>query len=234
MGCDPGSALTPRLSLRDGKTEVLARIIRGKRGAAIRRALVVGCGSGVEAAILGRELGAAVVGIDVVADFDSSAASMVDLREGDATSLEFADGEFDLVYSFHAIEHIPDYRRALSEMRRVLEADGCYCIGTPNRQRIVGYLGSKTATTAEKVKWNVKDWRDRLAGRFTNEEGAHAGFIAEELEVELLRHFSSAENIGPRYYTEKTHPSRARTLRYVLASGLGRYAFPAVYFYGRA
>lgn len=233
MGCDPGSAVSLQPGLRDGKTDALARIIRAKHGAAIRRALVVGCGSGVEAAILAGELGAAVVGIDVVAEFDPSVTSIVDLREGDATALEFADGEFDLIYSFHAIEHIPDYRGALGEMRRVLEPGGCYCIGTPNRQRIVGYLGSKTATIAEKLKWNAKDWRDRLAGRFTNEAGAHAGFVSEELESELLRHFKSAESIGPRYYLE-THPAHARYLELVSGSGLGRYLYPAVYFFGRA
>jgi ubiquinone/menaquinone biosynthesis C-methylase UbiE len=159
--------------------------------------------------------------------------SLVDLREGDATALEFGDGEFDLVYSFHALEHIPNYRGALGEMRRVLASGGCYCIGTPNRQRIVGYLGSKTATTLEKVRWNAKDWRDRLAGRFTNEAGAHAGFVAEELQSELLRHFASAEDIGPRYYAE-TRPSYSRILGLVAGSGLGRYVFPAVYFFGRA
>ena len=233
MGCDRGSVAHPPELLRDGKTEVLARIIRAKSPTGIRRALVVGCGSGVEAAILSHALDAAVVGIDVVASFDSSVTSLVDLREGDATALQFAAGEFDLVYSFHALEHIPEYSRALGEMRRVLASDGCYCIGTPNRQRLVGYLGSKTATATDKLRWNAKDLRDRLAGRFTNDAGAHAGFAYEELESELLRHFSSAENIGPRYYAE-SHPSRDSSLGLVAGSGLGRYVFPAVYFFGRA
>jgi len=232
MGCNPGSALSPQGALRDRKTEALARIIRTKRGSEIRRVLVVGCGSGLEAAVLGRELNASVVGIDILTDFDPVAASFADLRKGDATALEFAAGEFDLVFSFHAIEHIPDYHTALSEMRRVLEADGCYCIGTPNRQRLVGYLGSKTATTVEKIRWNAKDWRDRLAGRFTNEAGAHAGFVAEDLQAELLQHFASAENIGPLYYAE-TYPGQARYVDLLRASGLGRFAFPAVYFFGR-
>lgn len=59
------------------------------------------------------------------------------LQRGDATSLDFADGRFDCIYSFHALEHIPDYRKALQEMRRVLAPGGTYCIGTPNRLRLV-------------------------------------------------------------------------------------------------
>lgn len=42
----------------------------------------------------------------------------------DAVNLRFADEEFDLVYSFHAIEHIVDAPAALSEMHRVLAPGG--------------------------------------------------------------------------------------------------------------
>ena len=65
----------------------------------ISRLLVVGCGSGVEAAILARELSASVVGVDLEANFDPAAAGLADLRYGDATALEFEDGAFDFVFS---------------------------------------------------------------------------------------------------------------------------------------
>ena len=215
----------------DGKTEVLAGIIRERTGAPIRRLLVVGCGSGVEAAILARELGAEVVGIDLNDSFDSAAAAAVELRRGDATGLDFADGAFDFVFSFHALEHIPAYGKALAEMARVLSQGGAYCVGTPNRLRLVGYLGGRDATWRDKVAWNVADWNAQLHGRFRNEYGAHAGFSPEELKAALERAFDRAEEITLPYYLS-LYRDRSGFVSLLDKSGLGRRLFPSIYFMG--
>jgi|ERR1017187_227188 SAM-dependent methyltransferase len=41
------------------------------------------------------------------------------------TAFPFDDGEFDLVFSWSAFEHVHDVPAVLSEIRRVLSADGC-------------------------------------------------------------------------------------------------------------
>jgi len=222
----PTSSLIP-----DRKTDVLASIIRARIGRPIARALVVGCGSGREAAALGIALGTRVVGIDVRDRFDAEASRLVELRRGDATQLEFDDGAFDLVYSFHVLEHIPRYRRALSEMRRVLAPGGHYCVGTPNRTRLVGYLGSRTATLRDKIAWNLADWRARLRGRFRNEYGAHAGFTRRELSGALLETFSACDDITLAYYAH-LYRRRSGVIRMLEHSGLSRLVFPAIYFMG--
>jgi ubiquinone/menaquinone biosynthesis C-methylase UbiE len=48
----------------------------------------------------------------------------VDLREGDADALEFADGSFDTVVCTFSLCGIPDERQAVAEMRRVLRPGG--------------------------------------------------------------------------------------------------------------
>lgn len=48
----------------------------------------------------------------------------VDLQEGDAHALEFPDGSFDTVVSTFSLCAIPDDRRAVEEMIRVLRPDG--------------------------------------------------------------------------------------------------------------
>jgi SAM-dependent methyltransferase len=217
--------------LADGKTEAIAKIIRGRYPGPINRLLVVGCGSGVEAAILARELGADVVGVDLDSNFDPKAAGLVNLRHGDATALEFEDGTFDFVFSYHALEHIPDYRKALQEMRRVLIGGGAYCVGTPNRSRVIGYLGSKDATLGQKISWNLADWSARAKGRFRNECGAHAGFTSEELRKDLMMVFSQVDEITLPYYQQIYF--RHRTMINILdKSGLGQFIFPSVYFMG--
>src|SRR6185369_8368843 len=151
---------------RDLRTEALADLILGSTSRPIRRLLVVGCGSGKEAAVLAEVLEAETTGIDIVEKFDPEAAMVVRLLYGDATRLDFADGSFDCVYSYHALEHIPQHVRALQEMRRVLADDGVLCIGTPNRSRLFAYLGSRGASFREKLRWNMIEWKARLRGRF--------------------------------------------------------------------
>jgi ubiquinone/menaquinone biosynthesis C-methylase UbiE len=72
-----------------------------------------------------------VVGIDLSAGMLDIARQRalevgkdVDLREGDAQDLTFADGSFDSVVCTFSLCNIPDPDRALSEMNRVLRPGG--------------------------------------------------------------------------------------------------------------
>jgi hypothetical protein len=47
------------------------------------------------------------------------------------------------------------------------------------------------ATFANKLADNVRDWKDRLTGKFRNELGAHAGFSRGELDSMLAKHFEN-------------------------------------------
>ncbi len=72
----------------NSKAEAIASIIRERLGRVFRRVLVVGYGSGIEAAILARELKTEVIGVDLRSSFSPVAAARVELRQGDATCLE--------------------------------------------------------------------------------------------------------------------------------------------------
>lgn len=197
------------------------------------RILVVGCGDGNEAVTLADRFGAEVTGIDVESGFDADAAERVDLRVMDATAMTFDDDTFDLIYSFHALEHIAEPERALDEMRRVLKPGGGYCIGTPNRNRVLGYIGSST-TLANKIRWNVADIGMRLRGRFRNEYGAHAGFTSEELGQACEAAFGQAVAVADGYYRTLYATGRAgRAIDRIAGTPIARYVFPCVYFCGR-
>jgi ubiquinone/menaquinone biosynthesis C-methylase UbiE len=101
----------------------------------IERALEIGCGQGsglVEitrmfhpGAIDGFDLDSAQVdlarGRVGGADLDGTA---VRIEVGDAERIDAADATYDAVFEFTIFHHVPDWRRALSEVRRVLRPGG--------------------------------------------------------------------------------------------------------------
>ncbi len=219
----------------DGKTEHFARIFtRFIDLPAVPNILVVGCGSGEEAAILGQVFGAHVTGIDPADRFNAEVRSLpyLTLLAQDATALPWDTGTFHLVYSYHTLEHIPAYRRALLEMARVLAPGGGAVIGTPNSQRLAGYLGSKSGGSwRNKLAANLVDWQYRLRGRFRNEFGAHAGFSARRLGAAMAGSFSPVRNITLDYY-RAVYPGRKSLITALTRTGLNKRFFPSVYFLG--
>lgn len=198
-----------------------------------KRILVVGCGTGEEAGILARSYGADTTGIDLVTQFtlDHAQAAPAKLLEMDAREMRFEDASFDFIYSFHALEHIAGPERALAEMRRVLKPGGHYLIGTPNKARLVGYIGSGTSVW-NKIHWNCCDWWARITGRWRNEAGAHAGFTTRELRDMCSAAFGSGQDVSPAYYLA-LYARRGKQVRMLLDSGLAPWLFPAIYVYGR-
>ena len=215
----------------DSKTEKVAEIIRKIHQGEIEKLLVVGCGEGIEAAILAQKLNAEVVGIDIENNFDEDASKFAALQTGDAENLDFADETFDFVFSYHALEHIENPQKALKEIHRVLKKTGGFWIGTPNKSRIVGYIGGKNTKLAEKIKWNLADWRARLAGRFENKLGAHAGFTAAELYRLLSEVFSETRDQTKTYFRE-VYANHPRLIKAIEHSRLSNFIYPSVYFSG--
>lgn len=88
-----------------------------------------------------------------------------------------------------------------------------------------------SSTWREKILWNWADWRMRLTGRFRNECGAHAGYTSSELGAILKAHFSTAEEVTAAYY-RRLYARQPRAMAFLIASGLGHFLFPSVYFMG--
>ena len=146
------------------------------------RVLAAGCGLGHEARYIQSRLGGEVVGIDMeLPDGTAGVDGGLTIMESSVLELPFPDASFDAVFYHHVIEHVPDAPRSLDELNRVLRPGGWLYVGTPNRHRAVGYVGSYDASLRQKIRWNLVDYRARLQGRFRNEFGAHAGYSQDEL-----------------------------------------------------
>jgi len=70
----------------------------------------------------------------------------------DSEALPHDDGSFDVVLSHHVLEHVPDQRRHLDEMRRVLRPGGVAYLATPNRSSPImeGHVGNEQV-----LRWNA-------------------------------------------------------------------------------
>ena len=156
-----------------------------------QRILVVGCGrSGKEVVDLAHALPAYIEGFDVELDpeVNDLKTERYHIQLGDACAMGYPDSVFDAIFYHHVIEHVPDPQRSIVECARVLREGGYLYCGTPNRTRLMGYIGAR-ASLAEKMRWNLADWKMRLQGRFRNEYGAHAGFTEAELDAMIRPHF---------------------------------------------
>jgi 2-polyprenyl-3-methyl-5-hydroxy-6-metoxy-1,4-benzoquinol methylase len=96
--------------------------------AAPRSVLDVGCGEGVLTVEWAERLGVGrVVGIDLDdpklrAEWDRRSRPNLEFRAEEATSLSFADDEFDLACAIEVLEHVPEPEATVAEMARVARA----------------------------------------------------------------------------------------------------------------
>jgi ubiquinone/menaquinone biosynthesis C-methylase UbiE len=95
-----------------------------------RRVLEIGCGAGGDLLRFARG-GAAVTGVDLshhsaalVRQRFSLAGLDAAVLVADAEQLPFAEGAFDVVYSWGVLHHTPDTARAIAEAHRVLRSGG--------------------------------------------------------------------------------------------------------------
>lgn len=183
------------------------------------RILVAGCGAGHEAVAIQQELGATVDAVDIE-DFVSSTLKLQSsVRFGVASvcKLGFANESFDAIFYHHVIEHVDDPAASLRELSRVLAPGGWLFVGTPNRHRLLSSIGAHKQSTWEatftnKLADNIRDWKDRLTGRFRNELGAHAGFSRTELDTMLSQHFEERYWLTEEYLKFKYSSGRAASL----------------------
>jgi SAM-dependent methyltransferase len=120
-------------------------------------------------------------------------ANLTDAAVADLTSLPYADGEFDVVFSKYVFEHLERPLAAMRELRRVLKPGGHLLIHTPNRWHYVALFATLTPTKFH-VWFNEKRGRvgaDTFPTRYRANSRQRLAALADAagfrlVEVELL------------------------------------------------
>lgn len=111
--------------------DLLDRQLQGRRGL---RVLEIGCGAGGLLGPLQRY--GTVHGLDIDREYVEFCRNRGFERVlcGSGYELPFQDGSFDLIALFDTMEHIPDDRRAMAEVARVLRPGGTVFVSVPAYQ----------------------------------------------------------------------------------------------------
>ena len=116
-----------------GRRMLFAAELRGLKIRTNAGVLDIGTGTGSNLRMLREEGYRNVTGIDLnpLAIRYCLSKGFTSVLAGDATSLPFAEGQFDIVLATDTIEHIDDDRKALQEIHRILVPGGYAMIVVP-------------------------------------------------------------------------------------------------------
>ena len=127
--------------------EVWCRRLRARSIARLRSpgaVLDIGCGRGIMLAAL-RRAGWRVMGTEVCDHAAEHARDVLglDVHVGDLADCPLGDEKFDVVTLWHVLEHVPDARGCLEQVRRRIKPDGLLIVSVPNLSSLEARLGGR-------------------------------------------------------------------------------------------
>jgi SAM-dependent methyltransferase len=125
----------------------------------------------------------------------------------DLTNLKFPDAAFDFVFVSHVLEHIPDDRRAMAELLRVLSPGGVAFIEVPVLASCT-YEDAAITRPAERLAAFGQSDHVRICGIDYEDRLREAGF--EVIPLWIKKEFSADELSKMRLVAEITAEVRAQ------------------------
>ena len=170
--------------------EELRRSLRASAGESI---LDLGSGPGFLACELAQEVGATgrIVAVDISSDMNSIASKRiaaaglgdrVDILEGDATALAFADATFDAAVSTQVIEYLAEPDAALDQLVRVLRPGGRLVIIDTDWDSLVWAATDRGRAARIAAAWN-EHLPDPYLPRSLAPRLRAAGFEVREIRI---------------------------------------------------
>ena len=133
--------------------------------------LEIGCGRGAGAKLILKEFQPSklhILDLDVrmiqkASVFLSEAPEyQVTMYVGDSIDLPYKTGTMDAVFGFGFLHHVPDWRRALSEVARVLKSDGIYYMEELYPELYQNFITKRLLVHPEHDRFASHDLRNAL------------------------------------------------------------------------
>ena len=101
--------------------------------------LELGCGNGYGTHLLMKKGAKKIIGIDldpkaITFANNNYSNKNIQYRSGDAETIRLPDSSIDIVVSFETIEHVPNPKKMVQTVQKVLKQDGIFIVSTPNIQ----------------------------------------------------------------------------------------------------
>lgn len=187
-------------NFKQAKIDFVHDMIDFSRATDPKKILDVGCGIGGSSRILGKRFpNAEVIGITLSPEqaqragrlAEEAGLSNVRFQVMDALNMEFESNTFDLVWGCESGEHMPDKKRYVEEMSRVLKPKGNLVV----------------ATWCERDPVPIFTAEERKTLNFLYAEWSHPFFISLSKYKEYLEGTELLEKVETADWTNQTLPS---------------------------
>ncbi|MCK6618197.1 MAG: class I SAM-dependent methyltransferase [Cyclobacteriaceae bacterium] len=119
------------------------------------------------------------------------------IRKEDATQISFFDETFDFVLANHILEHIPNYKKALNEIWRVLKPGGTAILQTPFSKVLRNNFEDDGINTPElRTYFYAQHDHVRLYG----ETQLLTSFQESGFNLRIVKHFDLFTGMDAHYY----------------------------------
>lgn len=127
----------------------------------------------------------------------------------DITAIEFPNDAFDIIYCSHVLEHVPDDRRAMRELCRVLKPDGWAILLVPINAKET-FEDPSVVDPAERLRlFGQEDHVRRYGPDYVNRL-QESGFQVREISVSELFSGDQARRVGIARGAGSIHLCRKR------------------------
>lgn len=111
------------------------------------------------------------------------------MRKEDFTNMSFPDNQFDFIFCAHVLEHIPDDKKAMREILRVLQPGGTAILQVPIRYKQETIESPAVSGPGDRVKLFGQSDHVRIYGKDYPERLREAGFQVQVVPF--------SRNLGP-------------------------------------
>jgi len=114
-------------------------------------------------------------------DLDPEKYPFIKMIKADVTNLQFENDSFDVILCNHVLEHIPDDRKAMQELYRVLKPNGWAILQVPiDHTRAVTYEDFSITDPKEREKVFGQDDHVRIYGKDYSDRLSESGFTVKK------------------------------------------------------